>query len=439
MKDLRFLTNGLRAGLLSIAAAASVLAQTTPWQLTTLTSFVSISEESGAYPYSGVVIGKGGVLYGVDPSTFGAGGGNGVVYQLVPPASPGGAWTENVRYLFPGFEPVGIGPLGGLVFGGNGVIYGTTSKGGTSGDGIVFSLVPTPGDYYWPLKVLYNFAGDTDGASPQSSLVIGKGGVLYGTTLYGGTGQCFVYEQPTGCGTVFSLTPPKSPGGAWTEAVLYTFTGKGDGAQPNGIALNPGGVLYGTTQVDGIASCLNGQGCGNVFSLTPPSAPGGSWTLDTIYQFGSSPDAAHPEAAVLIDGGVLYGSTGQGGQLGFGTVFSLAPPAAPGGAWTETILYDFVNPFVEGSIPHGLTLGRNGVIYGTNEAGGSLRNGTVFSLTPPTAAGGSWTAQALYTFTGGDDGSTPLGTLVIGNSGVLYGTTGSGGSIANGTVFQLAP
>jgi uncharacterized repeat protein (TIGR03803 family) len=126
------------------------------------------------------------------------------------------------------------------------------------------------------------------------------------------------------------LTPPKSPGGAWTEAVLYTFTGKGDGAQPNGIALNPGGVLYGTTQVDGIASCLNGQGCGTVFSLTPPSAPGGSWTLDTIYQFGSSPDAAHPEAAVLIDGGVLYGSTGQGGQLGFGTVFSLAPPAAPG-------------------------------------------------------------------------------------------------------------
>jgi uncharacterized repeat protein (TIGR03803 family) len=436
MNKRKLITKGLRATVLGASAAATLLAQTTPWQLTTLTSFVSIGSESGAYPYSGVTIGKGGILYGTAPSTY-TDGGNGVVYQLIPPASPGGAWTENVRYLFPGSDPAGIGPVGGLVIGSNGVLYGTTFKGGASGYGIVFSLTPTPGDYYWPLRVLYTFTGGADGAGPQSSLVMGEGGVLYGTTLYGGTGQCFVYSEPNGCGTVFSLTPPQSPGGDWTESVLYTFTGKADGAQPNGVAIAPNGVLYGTTQVDGIVSCLEGQGCGTVFRLAP-STGDDSWSLDTVYRFAGPPsDGGHPEAAVAIHAGVLYGSTGQGGQNGFGTVFSLTPPK-PGGAWKESILYDFVNP-IEGAIPHGLTFGKNGVIYGVNEAGGSLRNGTVFSLTPPSAEGGSWTVQVIYTFTGGDDGSTPLGTLAIGDTGVLYGTTESGGSGSDGTVFELTP
>jgi uncharacterized repeat protein (TIGR03803 family) len=435
-------TNCLRTGLLGLAAAAALLSQTTPWTLTTLTGFASIGSDAGSHPYSSVTIGKDGVLYGTTPSTYEGEGGDGVVYALQPPASPGGSWTEHVLFTFEEFDPsLGTGPLGAVVIGAGGVLYGTTSAGGASGIGTVFSMTPpaSPNDG-WTEAVLYSFAGGGDGAYPETALVMDKGGVLYGTTTYGGTGPCYSYEQTPGCGVVFSLTPPKAPGGAWTEAVLHTFTGGADGAFPNGVTSNADGVLYGTTQADGIAACPNMGGCGTVFTLTPPASSGGSWIRDTIYRFTGSPnDGAKPQAAVVIAGGLLYGSTAQGGQAGFGTVFTLAPPTGPGSPWTESVLYDFVNPLVEGIDPRGITLARNGAIYGISQGGGSLRQGTVFSLTPPSAPGGSWTRNVLYTFTGGDDGSSPYGTLVIGSGGVLYGTTYEGGSTASGTVFELTP
>ena len=67
--------------------------------------------------------------------------------------------------------------------------------------------------------------GGSDGKYPWTAgVAIGSGPsghpVLYGTTNYGGTTSCYL-----GCGTVFSLTPPASPGGSWTEAVLYSFQG----------------------------------------------------------------------------------------------------------------------------------------------------------------------------------------------------------------------
>ena len=77
----------------------------------------------------------------------------------------------------------------------------------------------------------------SDGIEP-SGVVIGPGGVLYGTTQTGGS---------TNNGTVFSLTPPASPGGAWTEVVLYNFTGGADGKWPAGVVIGSGGVLYGAT------------------------------------------------------------------------------------------------------------------------------------------------------------------------------------------------
>jgi uncharacterized repeat protein (TIGR03803 family) len=70
--------------------------------------------------------------------------------------------------------------------------------------------------------VLYNFTG-INGARPSAGVVIGKDGVLYGTTYWGGK---------IGNGTVFSLTPPTSPGDSWTETVLHNFTGGSDGGWP---------------------------------------------------------------------------------------------------------------------------------------------------------------------------------------------------------------
>jgi uncharacterized repeat protein (TIGR03803 family) len=168
------------------------------------------------------------------------------------------------------------------------VLYGTTSYGGSSENGTVFSLAPpaSPGGA-WTKATLYNFNGTPDGSSPYySGVVIGKKGTLYGTTLFGGT---------AGYGTVFELRPPASPGGVWTEVVLHSFAGGSDGELPYaGLAIGsgPGGypVLYGTTTYGGTGPCtVNYPGCGTVFSLTPPASPSGAWTEAVLHNFTGTP------------------------------------------------------------------------------------------------------------------------------------------------------
>ena len=80
-------------------------------------------------------------------------------------------------------------------------------------------------------RTLHRFTGGSDGQFPNAAVVIGRGGVLYGTTFYGGANVC----NPilTTCGTVFSVTPPASPGSGWTETVVYNFAGgTSDGENP---------------------------------------------------------------------------------------------------------------------------------------------------------------------------------------------------------------
>jgi len=206
--------------------------------------------------------------------------------------------------------------------------------------------------------------------------------VLYGTTVNGGS---------SAFGTVFSLTPPAAPGGAWTEAVLHNFAGPpSDGyALQAGLVIGKGGVLYGTTWEGGTVPCLDI--CGTVFSLTPPAAPGGAWTEAVLYSFTGGSDGDAPGGVVIGNGGVLYGTTQFGGASNVGTVFSLTPPAAPGGAWTEAVLHSFTGSPNDGADPEGVVIDVSGVLYGTTQSGGSSAFGTVFSLTPPAAPGGMWT------------------------------------------------
>lgn len=298
------------------------------------------------------------------------------------------------------------------------------------------------------LTTLHTFAGPRgDGTSPLASVAIGSGGVLYGTTASGGSGSCINQFLPPGCGTVFSLTPPASPDGAWGEAVLYNFTGGSDGANPNaGVVIGSGGVLFGTTDSDGTAPGTSGYG--TVFSLSPPASPGGAWTQTTLYSFTGGSDGANPYAPVAIGrDGALDGTTTGGGTSGAGTVFSLTPPASPGGAWTETVLHNFTGG-AGGRYPFGgLTIGANGVLFGTTLYGGTSFAGTVFALTPPASAGGAWRKHVLYNFLGPSlgDGYMPAG-IVAGSGGVLYGITSAGGitgypcgKAGCGTVFSLTP
>ena len=276
------------------------------------------------------------------------------------------------------------------------------------------------------LTTLYSFAQDPNDGSNPNAIVIGSGGVLYGTTEFGGTARL---------GAVFALTPPASPGGPWSETVLYSFMGVSDGVQPNSLTIGPGGVLYGTSG----GGSLN---FGAVFALVPPALPAGRWSKIVLHTFAGGPtDGAGPSALATGRDGVLYGTTLSGGtgscDLGCGTVFSLRPPLSAGQAWSETILY-FGN-FAGGSIPVGVVIGGDGVLYGATYEDGTGAAGTLFSLTPPVSAGGPWSQAVLHDFAGGGDGVKPYANVVIGSGGTLYGTTEFGGTQGHGTVFSLTP
>jgi uncharacterized repeat protein (TIGR03803 family) len=418
-------------GALSIASMILSLCGEAQTTLTTLYEFSSRTFD-GAHP-EGIVIGSGGVLYGTTKN--GGTSRMGTVFSLTPPASPGGGWTEAVLHNFTGRD--GSNPVAGVVIGQDGVLYGTTNSGGiqSCGDttfGTVFSLThaASPGGA-WTETVLHGFTG-VDGAHPSSNLAIGSGGVLYGTTYEGGT---------SGYGTVYSLTPRASAGGAWNEQVLYSFAGGADGDWPSsGVLIGDGGVLYGTTRLGGTTTyCGN---CGAIYSLTPPVSTGDAWTESLIYTFPNYFGGIFPLGDLAIgDGGVLFGEAESGGTSMHGTVFSLTPPSAKGGAWTQVTLHDFAGPPSDGQEPFGgVVIGLDGVLYGITYAGGYQGGrggygvGTVFSLTPP-----GWSETLLHEFAGyPNDGAYPS-SLVIGEDGVLYGTTYKGGSAHAGVVFRLRP
>jgi uncharacterized repeat protein (TIGR03803 family) len=209
-----------------------------------------------------------------------------------------------------------------LVQGTDGNFYGTTNQGGAGrGRGTVFKITPRG-----MLTTLYNFCSQggsycTDGAYPNAGLVQAANGNFYGATAYGGATGGTCYE---GCGTVFKITP----GGALTT--LHSFDGM-DGAYPYaGLIQATDGNFYGTTFYGGANnSCVNGYGCGTVFSITP------SGTLKTLYDFcGQSRCADGDEpAAGLVQGtnGNFYGTTSQAEANGNadGTVFSLSVGLGP--------------------------------------------------------------------------------------------------------------
>ena len=312
---------------------------------------------------------------------------------------------------------------------------------GTGEGGTVFKLTPStsPGAA-WTETVLHTFTGlDGDGFAPFGGPVFGHGGALYGTTQEGGQ---------TGLGTVYSLVPPSSPGGAWTETVLYSFLGGNDGSFPfTSLVVGKAGALYGTTSVGGIPADCFPYGCGTVFKLAPPASPGGAWIETVLYRFTGGNDGSGPSASLVLGPkGELYGTTEYGGISIGGTAFELTPPASPGGVWMETVLHSFTGEDGDGLNPYaGLVLGPNGVLYGTTTAGGTSGNGIVFELTPPASPGAVWTENVLYSFAGGKHGSEPKGGVVVGGNGALYGTTLSFGASTSchgvdcGTVFALEP
>jgi hypothetical protein len=194
--------------------------------------------------------------------------GCGTIFVLLPP-SPGGVWTHEILYDFAGGSQ-GSGGFYPLARDAKGNLYGITSGADSqSCSGIVCAIIfelspPAQKGGAWIYTLLHTFQDGNDGAYPQGSLVLDSHGALYGTTTWGGNGPCVQEGALVGCGTVFRLTPPSKPGGAWTEAFLHRFQGGSDGSYPRGsVALDEKNVvLFGTTSFGG---SLNS---GTVFAIT---------------------------------------------------------------------------------------------------------------------------------------------------------------------------
>ncbi|HUO31834.1 MAG TPA: choice-of-anchor tandem repeat GloVer-containing protein [Bryobacteraceae bacterium] len=363
----------------------------------------------------------------------------------------------------------GSDPVGNLVLGADGNLYGVTNVGGASNNGTVFKITLPSG----AITTLHSFTGGADGANPTAGLVLGTDGNFYGTTNQGGsqTNNCSL-----GCGTVFKI----APGGAFTT--LYTFQSGNDGFGPytpllqgkdgnfyginiitlfeitpggvltpipsnvdtncsgcsaNSLILGPGGDIYGTSAGGG------NNDNGAVFQI---NFAGGSPTVTIVYKFCNQPnctDGSSPTGPLVLGtDGNFYGVTNLGGNTNYGSddgiVFKLTP------AFQPTTLYSFCTLMncADGVNPTGLMQASDGNFYGTTVYGGANNFGTIFKIT----SGGTLTtlynfeSQSFSSPQGADDTyETYTGMVLLqDSSGNFYGITSQGGDNGFGSVFRLS-
>ena len=284
----------------------------------------------GSYPSAGVIRDSAGNLYGT--AYEGGTADWGVVYKL------DSAGNYTVLYNFTGGADGGY-PSAGVIRDSAGNLYGTATRGGTAGDGVVYKL-DSAGTY----TVLYNFTGGVNGWYPQAGVSRDTLGNLYGATT-NGTSQAD--------GVVYKLDAD----GNYT--VLHRFAVS---TFPNGVILAPDG-LYGTT-VGG------GAGSGVVYKL------GASADYTVLHNFTGGADGGGPYAGVIRDSaGNLYGTTYSGGTAGAGVVYKLDT------AGNYTVLYTFTGGADGGGPQAGVIRSPAGYLVGTTNGGGSDGGGVVFVLT----------------------------------------------------------
>lgn len=312
--------------------------------------------------------------------------------------------------------------MGNLVLSGT-TLYGTASGGGTNGNGTVFSINISGGNF----TVLHTFtatsffsASNLDGASPAAGLVL-SGHTLHGTTEAGGTNSG---------GVVFSLNTNGSG-----FAVLHNFAPKAldpaldiltnaDGAWPQATLFLDGAMLYGTAEFGGT------NGYGTVYSL---ETNGSNFSVLYTFPYNERNDdtnGANPIGGLILADDTLYGTTSEGGTNGTGTLFSIGTNSDD-----FSVLHVFeptasVLTNSDGWDPQGTFDVSGRTLYDTVRSGGLHGGGTIFSMN---TNGANFTL--LHTF-GGTDGLNPeAGLLLAGNT--LYGTASEGGA-GNGTIFSLS-
>ena len=398
------LVQGADGSLYGSTTAGGASANGTVFTMTTAGALTVLANFTGT---TGAVLGsncQAAMIQGISPDTNfygvtgggGTGGGFGTVFKM----TPAGAFTTLVNFTGATGTALGSTPLGALVQASDGTLYGTTSTSGTSANGTIFKCT-TAG----VVTTLQSFTGSSGlvlGGNCQGPLSFGADGLLYGTTVGGGTGFS---------GTLFKVTTA----GVFTSVKsLSTVT---DGTSPyGGLVLAGDGSFYGTTS--GTYFGLTLHHGGTFFRLDPTTS-----TLTYVAPFTLAPPSYR--SILKHSDGNLYGVAVVGGTNSAGSVFKLTPA----GLQTTLTTFNVTN----GAEPNSLIEGTDGNLYGTCQRGGTNNIGTIFKITT------SGTLTTLVYLTSSTQGSTPLDALTAGGDGNYYGVASSGGASGSGTVFKVTP
>jgi len=359
----------------------------------TLTTIHSLNDtapfKEGANPFRTLTLAADGYFYGT--TTSGGTYGNGTVFRISPTTE---AWTTLYAFNGPSGGPYNTQQDDGPVDGGDGFIYGTTQYGGAASFGAVYKIDQATGAF----TTLYNFTSQTNPLGVED----GGNGYLYGTTQIGGT---------SGLGTLYKLS--KSTG-AFT--LLHSFTG-GIGYYPlSALTSGSDGYLYGTTQYGG------SLGGGTIFKVNTTTD-----VVAVVHSFQSTTEGQQSRR-LTVSGNNLYGAAEYGGASQRGTVYGVEKTTG------ATTVYASFGREPRGVVKELVDAG-NGYLYGVTETGG-VGYGVLFKVSK---ASGSRTAVHEFNTLGGVGtfGYYPT-TLIRGEDGYLYGETSYGGQIGYGTLFRVA-
>ena len=407
----------LALALVTIAPTVADAADALVYTFGTLGIGTSCNNLDGADPKGSLTFANG-FLFGRTSSTTGKGNGDGIIFHI----DPNDMASYTIDHQFTGAKTDGNDPRHNAMTLVGTVLYGTTLTGGKHDTGSIFSINDDGTAYSAPLFDFLAGGKKNTGDMPHSCFAQNNG-VLYGMTSEGGK-----KGAPTGNGTIFSFDP-QTP--AYT--LLYSFDGK-HGSDPHGQPiLDPtGAIAYGMTRTGGK------HNVGVIFSFNLSNKK-----IKTLHNFAcpknAAPlcidknDGATPDhGTLLLSGTTLYGLTTAGGKFGLGTIFSYDLNAKK-----FTVLRSFGPASTnDGQNPFGSLMLNGGVLYGTTRLGGNAGLGTVFQINTD----GTGYARVHNFLGGNNDGANPIDDviLVTGTPNTLYGMTEAGGRCNNGVIFSIA-
>ena len=331
------------------------IAKTAAGYASTPTTLVSFDGADGDEPGAGLIADANGDLFGT--TQLGGANDDGVVFEIAKTAT-GYASAPTTLVSFNLAD--GLTPQGSLIADAEGDLFGTTEFGGANGDGTVFEIAKTPTGYASAPSTLVSF-NLADGVYPEGSLIADANGDLFGTTSDGGSPG-----QGLPSGTVFEIAKTAA-GYASTPTILVSFNMLailGFPIEPEGsLIADANGDLFGITEFGGLVDGLPGPG--SVFEIAKTAA-GYASAATTIATF-SGPDGSSPMGGLIADAaGDLFGTTKSGGAGGFGTVFEIEKTLT-GYASAPTTLVSFNG--AEGGGPEAsLIADADGDLFGTTAA-----------------------------------------------------------------------